>query len=225
MPCSRHLLAPAAVVAFLLSGCAATAPAPATYDVTTVARAGAHSGVAFALPTCDALPREGAPALADADRRCDQGDANACFDASLRYVCGAGVPRDDRAAAERADRACGGGNVPSCATAGALFLRSIDPQDQARAMHALLSGCSGSSGDACNNLAVAMTQGIGTPVDERGALYIFDRLCKQGYDGSCRNAATVREDLRREAALFAPPCEGDHPCISVVIAQRDPHAK
>jgi TPR repeat protein len=214
MPTSRHALTFAALVftASLLPACAST----------PVRAAGpyAHPGLTFAMPACDSAPRT-APRFArpaSLNERCERGEAGACFDASLQYACGIGVTADERRAAERALRACEAGHTPACAGAGALYMRSPDEADLALGLGALRLGCAANDGDACNNLAVAMAEGLGVREDERGALFMFDKLCKQDNRESCGNAGTVRENLRREAALVAPPCEGDHPCISVVVA-------
>jgi TPR repeat protein len=222
MPTSRHAPTFAAALLSLavMPACASMEPA----QVSRAAAPNAHPGLAFAMPACDAISLVNGDAAASvkANERCDQGDAVACFDASLRYACGVGVAPDERKAAVRAEQACRRGHAPSCASAGALYLRSPDSAEVAGGVRALRLGCAAANdGDACNNLAIAMTQGLGVPQDEHGALFMFDRLCKRGNRGSCRNAATVRENLRREAMLVAPPCEGDHPCMSVVVAREE----
>ena len=75
---------------------------------------------------------------------------------------------------------------------GALLLGRPDPTpgDLEGGLRVLRHGCAANNSEACNNLALVMSQGLGVPEDGAGALFMFDKLCKRGNATSCRNAAT-----------------------------------
>jgi TPR repeat protein len=182
------------VVLSLVPACASSLPSPQ-------ADLRANQVLSFSVPAAERCDSVSGPA-AGADAKCEAGDAAACFDASVRYMCGAGVARDEQKAAARAQQACEGGHTPSCANAGALALRAASSEAAlAAGVQALRSGCVAGDGDACNNLAIAMSEGLGVPEDTSGALFMFGKLCDRGNLTSCRNAATVREVFLHEAKL------------------------
>jgi hypothetical protein len=155
--------------------------------------------------------------VADSERQCRQGDAEACHDASIRYMCGVGADRDFAKAASFGAKACELGSTVSCGTAGTFYLGLLanSKMDGARAVPLLQKGCDGDFSQSCNGLALAYWRGLGVPANPGKALELFDVACKQDVMAACANQAFllatgapgVPRDPQKAGMLAARACD------------------
>jgi TPR repeat protein len=136
---------------------------------------------------CTIDPREDlAPRarLADCERRCDGGSADACrLFADLLQI---GGPDDIDLAAAIHERGCAKGDMGSCDSLGILLQSpSAHRMDLERSFSLFGRACLDGFCFACAHAADLMLFGRGTPRDCAGAVRLHKRVCDQGEGFAC----------------------------------------
>lgn len=90
--------------------------------------------------------------------------------------------------------------------------------------------CVAGNGDACRNLGVLYSEGIGVPADPKRATALFAQACNRGNLGGCNHAALalaegigVTKDVTKAVELFTKACDGGNAmaCRNVGLMWRD----
>jgi TPR repeat protein len=126
------------------------------------------------------------------DRKCVQGDLEACRNLGVMYAEGTGVASDLRRATALFGQACNGGNLSACNHLALALAEGLgtDKQPQ-RAAEIYQKACDGGFKLACRNLGLLLRDGRGVPVDLARAELLLDKACKGNVPFACTNAGDL----------------------------------
>lgn len=158
----------AALVLFLLNGCAQSAGAPS------------------AAPSAG-RPSTSATSPADEDMttdqlraECDRGARGACFLLAGRYKFGAGdTPKDPVQSVHYHERSCHLGVREGCVQLGYLYVKGFGvTADPARAFSLFSDACSAQHANGCDSLGEAYEKGWGGTIDPHRARESYAKACQ-----------------------------------------------
>jgi TPR repeat protein len=156
----------------------------------------------------------GGGGIADHEKGCARGEAEACTDLALTYESGSGVAQDPARAVALHEKACGAGGAGSCDRLGAVYEFGWGVAvDLARAAAFYEKACGGERGLGCQRLGALRAEGRGVPKDAAGAIQAYDRACDVADEpDACALLAQLLvngsppKDPARAAALAARAC-------------------
>jgi TPR repeat protein len=167
------------------------------------------------------------------DRKCVQGDLEACRNLGILYSEGQGVSQDQRRATALFGQACNGGNLSSCNHLGLALTAGMGVDKQPdKAAAAYQKACDGGYKLACRNLGMLLRdEHSGIPQDLPKAEQLFDKACKGNVPFACTNAGDLDAYLaakgpgataRYKSAIahYKQGCDGGDPtaCRQIGIA-------
>ncbi len=169
----------------------------------------------FNLDQCSTI-KGNAEAMAAFTKGCDAGDAEGCFDLSIRYQCGVGVAADPAKAASLSARSCDLGGALACGNAATGYGMG-DLADPPKAFKYATRGCELHDPTSCAYVGVFYWQGIGVAPDPARAAGLLDGQCQKSFMMACANLAVllymggngVPRDLPRARTVAERACAAE----------------
>lgn len=127
---------------------------------------------------------------------------------------------DPKVALATLDAACTAGDFEACRQVAIVYEEGLVgvAVDHTKATLLFRKACDGKNLAACNQLALAISEGIGVPKNPTVAVEIYQRTCAAGYMLACRNLGLmvrdgrgVTVDLARAATLLDSACKSSTP--------------
>jgi TPR repeat protein/CHAT domain-containing protein len=156
-----------------------------------------------------------AGAVKDLEIACENGNADACNQAGLRYSNGQDVREDEFRATELYLRACDLGHAWGCYNAGCQYWAGDGAEaDDPTALPLFEAACEQDIGDACDLAGLLLVQGEGVELDHARGVELYLRACDLDSATGCGNAALnfkegtgVAQDLARALELYEKACD------------------
>ncbi len=133
---------------------------------------------------------------------------------------GSGSGSNAQADLAKLDAACAANDAEACRNLAIVYEEGLagTAVDHTTATQLFHKACDGKNLAACNQLALAISEGIGVPKNAAVAVEIYQRTCDAGYQLACRNLGLmvrdgrgVSVDLARAATLLDGACKGATP--------------
>ena len=160
------------------------------------------------------------------ERGCTAGVEDSCAEAGRTLGWGIGVVPEAKKAASLLDDACRGGSHLGCALFGEMLRQGVGvPKDLERAERLLDDACDEGNAQACNDLALLMSDKQGTTADDVRVL--FSKACDGGFAYGCRNVTLYDKNLSEGAVLglLERACSGDAPMACTDLGSRSMEGK
>lgn len=151
------------------------------------------------------------------ERKCNNGDAESCWELADMYDEGEKIARDYAKAAEYATKACDLGHARACVRIGYMYENGQGvKQDYIKARELYQKSCDGGDYGGCSNLGVLYDDGQGVKQNYAKAREYYQKACDGGNARGCANLGIlyhngigVKQNYAKAKEFYQKACDGE----------------